>query len=34
MFGGARIAHSLIGHRLVDEYRLTSTRWRSGAGCR
>jgi dihydrofolate reductase len=23
VFGGARFAHSLIGHRLVDEYRLT-----------
>ena len=23
VFGGARIAHSLIGARLVDEYRLT-----------
>ena len=23
VFGGARIAHSLIRHRLVDEYRLT-----------
>ena len=23
VFGGGRIAHSLIRHRLVDEYRLT-----------
>jgi dihydrofolate reductase len=23
VFGGARIAHSLIRHRLIDEYRLT-----------
>ena len=23
MFGGARIAHSLMHHRLIDEYRLT-----------
>jgi dihydrofolate reductase len=23
VFGGARIAHSLIAHRLIDEYRLT-----------
>jgi dihydrofolate reductase len=23
VFGGARIANSLIGHRLIDEYRLT-----------
>ena len=23
MFGGARIAHSLMRHRLIDEYRLT-----------
>ena len=23
VFGGARIAHSLIRHRMVDEYRLT-----------
>jgi dihydrofolate reductase len=24
VFGGARIAHSLIAHRLIDEYRLTT----------
>jgi dihydrofolate reductase len=23
VFGGARIAHSLMRHRLIDEYRLT-----------
>jgi dihydrofolate reductase len=32
VFGGARFAHSLIRHRLVDEYRLTVHPIALGAG--
>ena len=32
VFGGARIAHSLIRHRLIDEYRLTVHPVALGAG--
>ena len=32
VFGGARIAHSLMRHRLIDEYRLTIHPVALGAG--
>ena len=34
VFGGARIAHSLIRERLIDETGSPCTRWRSVRGSR